>query len=128
MPVFNGRILTIPAVLLLISFLSFSSQYLFLILEPTPLTLKESVYFNISIAALLICYARAILTDPGRIPSTEADVSNGPPTLGEGELRVLAKQRFCRVCKQRKPPRSHHCRVCKRYLLKLLIDNIGAYM
>lgn len=112
---FDSRILAIPAVLTLIFFLSYSSQYLFISLAPRPLTTKESVYFNISLVSLLICYARAILTNPGRVPNTIIDASKDQISLGQGESNVLAKQRWCRVCQQHKPPRSHHCRVCKRY-------------
>lgn len=112
---FEGRVLAIPAVLSLICFLSYSSQYLFTNLAPRPLTTKQSIYFNISLIALLISYARAILTDPGRVPNTLVDASKDQNLLGQGESNVLARERWCRVCQQHKPPRSHHCRVCKRY-------------
>jgi palmitoyltransferase len=100
---FSFSALAVLAALLLISFLSFSSQYLFLSFEP--LGLEESILFNVSIACLLISYFRAIVTDPGRIQFPKGD---------GGDDGVKSRQRWCRKCEQRKPPRAHHCKVCKR--------------
>jgi palmitoyltransferase len=118
---FNGRKLTVPLFLSFITFLAYSSQYLFLSLEPQPLSLKQTISFNINFIILLICYARTLLTDPGRIPPTESPLTGGRE-LSDGESRVLAKQRWCRVCNQRKPPRSHHCRICKRYSVSICFE------
>jgi len=114
--------LAIPAVLGLISFLSFSSQYLFIFLDPQPLTKQETIIFNINILFLLICYIRAVLTDPGRIPKLVPekkelgiDENEQPEEANkDGTQNVVTRQKWCRTCESRKPPRSHHCRVCKR--------------
>lgn len=104
------RHLAVPGVLCLISFLSFSSQYLFYHIDPEPLTREETITFNLLIAALLICYARSVLTDPGHIPTDWALDSNIPSV-------PVAKPRWCRKCKAVKPPRAHHCKICKRFVL-----------
>lgn len=107
------RRLAVPGVLALISFLSFSSQYLFRHIDPEPLTIKETLIFNSLIAALLICYARSVSTDPGHIPSNWALESEKPEA-------TRAKPRWCRKCEAVKPPRAHHCKICKRFVPSFL--------
>jgi len=96
--------LAIPAVLLLIFFLAFSSQVLFCYIPPGPLLLRQAVCFNILIGCLLICYARACSADPGIIFSD-------PQTDYNTEPGLLVK--WCEKCESKKPQRAHHCRVCK---------------
>ncbi|QDS67995.1 hypothetical protein FKW77_009306 [Venturia effusa] len=104
--------LAVPGVLALILFLSFSSQYLFYHIDPEPLTRNEAIVFNLLIAALLICYARTVLTDPGHIPLNWSLDSHKPTATG-------AKPRWCRKCEAVKPPRAHHCKTCKRCIPKM---------
>ncbi|XP_068708962.1 palmitoyltransferase ZDHHC16-like [Montipora capricornis] len=53
-------------------------------------------------------YFKAVFTSPGDVPkdSNSEDVQNG-------------KFQICRKCIKVKPPRSHHCSVCKRCILKM---------
>lgn len=104
--------LAIPAVLSLVAFLVLSSQWLFASIEPGPLAPRESLVFNSLVVVLLICYARAVSTDPGRIPA------NWKSTDGTGHVSS-ARQRWCRKCKAYKPPRAHHCKICKRCIPKM---------
>lgn len=99
--------LAVPAVLLLISFLGYSSQYLFQFIEPQPLTQRELFRFNLLLAALLISYARACTTDPGRLP---VEVKATDPE----ERNVEWRARWCRKCNSPKFPRAHHCKTCGR--------------
>jgi hypothetical protein len=112
------RHLAVPGVLCLIFFLSFSSQYLFHHIDPEPLSKKDATIFNALIAALLICYARSVLTDPGHIPSDWAEESKLSAVAG-------AKPRWCRKCEAVKPPRAHHCKICKR-LVVISLEEIKA--
>ena len=104
--------LAVPGVLSLITFLAFSSQWLFSKIEPEPLTRRETIIFNSLIVILLICYARAILTNPGYTPKDwkPTDISSDSPS---------ARQRWCRKCQAYKPPRAHHCKICKRCIPKM---------
>src|SRR5579871_3722711 len=102
---------SIPAVLCLISFLAFSSQYLFLYIDPRALSTRECLVFNLLISCLLICYFRAIRTDPGRIPPTLSSEESVSSTVNGS---VKPRQRWCRKCDTYKPPRAHHCKVCGR--------------
>ncbi len=102
--------LAVPGVSLLIAFLSYGSQLLFPGIDPGPLTSQQKLIFNALVACLWISYARAVLTDPGHVPAgwkpeVIADDEEGP---------LLLRQRLCRRCDAPKPPRAHHCKVCKR--------------
>ncbi|EGD89304.1 hypothetical protein H112_02924 [Trichophyton rubrum D6] len=116
--------LAVPFVVLLIAFLSYTSQYLFLFLEPAPLSTPELVKFNILVACIWICYARACLTDPGRIPkdwkpsTTAGALLEKHLGLEEGSDPSY-RQRWCRRCEAFKPPRSHHCKTCQRCIPKM---------
>jgi palmitoyltransferase len=55
----------------------------------------------------LVAHVRAVLTDPGSVPKDAA-----PRTL----LDTLVR---CRRCDAFKPPRAHHCSICKRCITKM---------
>jgi palmitoyltransferase len=109
--------LAIPAVTALISFLSYTSQFLFLFLEPGPLTKAETWKFNTLVACIWVCYYRACTVDPGRVPkdwvpkNQIADKQEEYKPDGD----VSTRQRWCRKCAAFKPPRAHHCKICQRY-------------
>jgi len=107
--------LAVPAVVLLVAFLSYSSQLLFYGIEPGLLDKRESLTFNILVVCIWVSYARACITNPGRVPTDwhpkEAE-RTGPASPAQS---IIARQRYCRKCEAVKPPRSHHCRVCRRY-------------
>lgn len=99
--------LAIPAVWVLITFLTFTSQYFFLHFEAVPLRENELWAINILAACIGICYYRSCTVDPGRVPKDWKQVE------AEG---VGGRQRWCRKCEAFKPPRTHHCRTCGRYV------------
>jgi hypothetical protein len=72
-----------------------------------PLTTSEAWVFNLVVAAVAICYYRTSLTDPGRVPRLDKGKA-------EDKVKGKGKMRWCRKCENIKPPRVHHCKVCKR--------------
>ena len=115
----------VPAVAVLVAFLSYSSQYLFSRTEPGLLTFKQQITFNALLGCLWISYARACWTDPGRVAldwkGPQADGTDPASPESKGPLR----QRYCRKCEGIKAPRSHHCKVCKRYAIYLQLSLTG---
>jgi len=103
--------LAVPGVCLLISGLAYGSQLLFPLIEPGPLTKKQLWTFNGLVVCIWICYSRAVLVNPGHVPSSWQTEG----TVDVNEDGPLGRQRFCRKCQALKPPRAHHCKVCKRY-------------
>jgi palmitoyltransferase len=112
---FTVSLLAIPGVALLIIFLAYSSQVLFLYLEPAPLSRREVVQFNLLVFCLWICYLRACITSPGSVPQdwTPIDAVNVKEDSGDADDKH-SRQRWCRKCEALKPPRAHHCKTCDR--------------
>lgn len=105
----NLQNLAVPGVCTLIAFLSYGSQLLFLNIEPGPLTSQQRLVFNALVAGIWICYARAVFTDPGHVPTKWR-----PEGYNEDTDGTLTRQRHCRKCEALKPSRAHHCKVCQR--------------
>lgn len=101
--------LAVPGVCVLIAFLSYGPQLLFLKIEPGPLTSQQRLVFNALVAGIWICYARAVFTKPGQVSASWRPENNNEETDG-----TFVRQRNCRKCEALKPPRAHHCKVCKR--------------
>ncbi|KFX88880.1 hypothetical protein V490_07362 [Pseudogymnoascus sp. VKM F-3557] len=117
------RKLAVPSVCVLISFLSFSSQYLFYHIEPGPLTPSEAAWFNALIFCIFCTYERACRVDPGRLPKSLAEGGEGVGAETTKEADAPAKEQragnWCKKCNAVKPPRSHHCRQCNRCIPKM---------
>ncbi|KAF2468225.1 palmitoyltransferase pfa4 [Lindgomyces ingoldianus] len=107
--------LAVPAVYGLITFLAYSSQWLFLYLEPHPLSKKQLIRFNVLLICLLISYTQSVVVDPGHVPK----VAGQETEESDGKFSGKFRQRWCRKCKATKPPRSHHCKECKRCIPKM---------
>ncbi|KIZ07589.1 hypothetical protein MNEG_0358 [Monoraphidium neglectum] len=66
----------------------------------------------------LWCFVACIFFDPGRVPAGwQPDAEDGP------KLQEVKKKdgglRFCQKCGVHKPPRTHHCSVCQRCVLRM---------
>jgi palmitoyltransferase len=115
---FETRKLAVPAVCLLVSFLAYSSQLLFLSLDPGPLTRPELFKFNSLVACIWVSYLRACSINPGKVPShwTPGIKDLGDVVEGENAAgSIMTRKRWCRRCKVSKPPRAHHCKTCGRF-------------
>ena len=104
-----GR-LTLPAVVVLIAFLSYGSQILFNTLEPHPLEARHKVVFNALIICIWVSYLRACFVDPGRVPLSSSEHQE----IFDSRRTADIKPRWCRKCNTYKPPRAHHCKICSR--------------
>ncbi|KAJ6962608.1 protein S-acyltransferase 14 isoform X1 [Populus alba x Populus x berolinensis] len=96
------------------------------------------VLFHSLLVMLLWSYFTTVLTDPGGVPpnwrpSIDEESGDADPLVGlahEGtglDLNQSAmlgepanpRTRVCRKCNWFKPPRCHHCSVCRRCILKM---------
>ncbi|XP_031378077.1 probable protein S-acyltransferase 15 [Punica granatum] len=118
------RLLSIPvfAVLLQMGFVYYVTVFSFL---DDWLGLRTSVgSLNAIIFTSLICYCLfsffvCVLTDPGRVPpSYVPDVEDSDVSDQETKQPVMLPRK-CDTCSNYKPPRCHHCRVCKRCVLRM---------
>ncbi|KAF9516559.1 hypothetical protein BS47DRAFT_1371685 [Hydnum rufescens UP504] len=92
---------------LLISFIAYTSQ----IFLSMPL-LAALVPFNILLGLLFWNYFSTVRTDPGGVPKNwEPDTRTD---VGYEVKKLTGRPRYCRTCKEFKPPRAHHCQQCRR--------------
>ncbi|KAF9595514.1 hypothetical protein IFM89_000602 [Coptis chinensis] len=81
--------------------------------------LLNAVGFTVMALMCLFTYAIAISKDPGRVPeSFLPDIEDSDTPIHEIK-RKGGDLRFCQKCSHYKPPRAHHCRVCKRCVLRM---------
>lgn len=76
------------------------------------------VVFNLIIFAVIVAHARSVLTDPGMVPlpSTNLDFSD----LNSGQKSIKDNGwTVCMKCETYRPPRAHHCRVCRRCVRRM---------
>lgn len=90
-------------------------------------------------AMLIICFGRAICTDPGSVPDDpdwnvewqaasalspeevgpEAESGVVKPKVRQFEMKHTGARRQCKWCNRYKPDRAHHCRVCRSCVLRM---------
>jgi hypothetical protein len=112
--------IAVPGVYLLILFLGYPSQVLFYYLDPAPLTKKELYISNVVLVLIFVTYTRSVFVDPGTLPKSYGkDDKKEHEISGEKRGDGVKRTKWCRRCDAAKPPRAHHCKECKRYLLFL---------
>ncbi|KAL0452138.1 UNVERIFIED_CONTAM: putative pentatricopeptide repeat-containing protein [Sesamum latifolium] len=81
--------------------------------------LLNSLIFSFSTFMCMFAFVACLLSDPGGVPSgylPDVEDSQGP----DHELKKSGAQlRQCDKCSGHKPPRAHHCRVCRRCVLRM---------
>ncbi|KAI8888132.1 zf-DHHC-domain-containing protein [Backusella circina FSU 941] len=106
--------LYILGVVVLITFIGYSSQ---LVIFYNAFDWKALLPLNVLIVLVYYNYYLAVITEPGEIP-----MNWEPPLLSpikELPAEGITGPRFCKTCNVYKPPRSHHCRYCRRCVLKM---------
>ncbi|KAE8704525.1 putative protein S-acyltransferase 16 [Hibiscus syriacus] len=81
--------------------------------------IMNAVSFTCVAVMCVLNYAFAIFADPGRVPSSFMPDIEDPGVPIHEIKRKGGDLRFCQKCSCFKPPRAHHCRVCKRCILKM---------
>ncbi|KAK9153943.1 hypothetical protein Sjap_001423 [Stephania japonica] len=119
-----GRFLSIPvmAVFLLMCFVYYSTIFVFieeLMCLKSSAGLLNALAFSFSALMCFVSFVSSVVTDPGFVPATYA------PEVEDGEFedpelkKSSVKSRYCDKCGAHKPPRAHHCRVCKRCVMRM---------
>ncbi|CAN0926564.1 Probable protein S-acyltransferase 16 [Linum grandiflorum] len=114
--------LPVTVVLVVITFIYFSTVFVFvdrwLGLMSSPGLMNAVVFTAVAIMSVFN-YCAATMTDPGRVPSTYLpDIEDADNPIHEIK-RKGGDLRYCQKCSHYKPPRAHHCRVCKRCVLRM---------
>ncbi|CAD6253104.1 unnamed protein product [Miscanthus lutarioriparius] len=80
---------------------------------------SNAAVFTALAAACVATYAIAISRDPGCVPASFVpDVEDVGSPIHEIK-RKGGDLRYCQKSSHYKPPRAHHCRVCKRCVLRM---------
>ncbi|CAN6565842.1 unnamed protein product [Malus baccata var. baccata] len=114
------RFLSIPIfmVILLIGTVCYITVFIFIdgwVGLKSPAGSLNALVF-ISLASLcLFSFFCCVLTDPGHVPASYVpDVEHSVVSNQESKKNVR-----CDKCSTYKPPRTHHCRVCRRCVLRM---------
>jgi palmitoyltransferase len=118
-----GFSLPVTVVMLVIGFIYFASVFTF-IDRWFSLTSSPGIANAAAFTALaLMCiynYSIAVFRDPGRVPLNYMPDVEDPESPVHEIKRKGGDLRYCQKCSHFKPPRAHHCRVCKRCVLRMV--------
>ncbi|KAG8390602.1 hypothetical protein BUALT_Bualt01G0100600 [Buddleja alternifolia] len=118
------RFVSIPIVSVFV-FLGFSYYVtIFIFIEDwfglqTSAGVLNSLIFTLLIFLFLFSFSVCVLTDPGEVPASYVpDVEQNQSPDQEFHKRGVYPSR-CDKCSAHKPPRAHHCRVCRTCVLRM---------
>eukprot|EP00088_Acartia_fossae_P023978 TRINITY_DN2493_c0_g1_i1.p1 TRINITY_DN2493_c0_g1~~TRINITY_DN2493_c0_g1_i1.p1 ORF type:complete len:284 (-),score=19.15 TRINITY_DN2493_c0_g1_i1:219-1070(-) len=80
------------------------------------------VLFNTIIFLLFLSHARAVFSDPGIVPLPKHRLnlaSEEEMSEGGGSIKPREDWTICTRCEMYRPPRAHHCRICKQCIRKM---------
>lgn len=77
------------------------------------------VLFNTVIFMLSLSHLRAMCSDPGAVPLPETRVDFSDIHSGSESLLQHEDWTVCTRCETYRPPRAHHCRICKRCIRRM---------
>ncbi|KAL9675398.1 hypothetical protein QQ045_003600 [Rhodiola kirilowii] len=81
--------------------------------------IMNALLFSCLAVLCIYTYVIAIFTDPGRVPVSFTPDVEDKDNLVQEIKRKGGDLRYCQKCSHYKPPRAHHCRVCKRCVLRM---------
>lgn len=117
------RFVSVPVVVVLLIIGFVYHTVVVLVIHPWLNVSTATGFANVALLTILctmalLSYTLAVVRDPGYIPSSYL-----PDLEDEGvalqEVKRKGGDRYCQKCEQYKPPRAHHCRVCKRCVLRM---------
>jgi hypothetical protein len=101
-------------------------RYILLTTENWISTYFNAVVYQAIVVLLLWSHAKACFSDPGIVPHPRQPLDFGNES--EMKQRLLGKKTgdgrekswsICQKCEMYRPPRAHHCRICKRCIRKM---------
>ncbi|WCJ28322.1 DHHC-type zinc finger family protein [Euphorbia peplus] len=117
-----GLSLPVIVVVLAIIYIYFTTLFVFIDgwfgLMSSP-GIMNAVVFTAVAVMCIFNYGVAIFSDPGQVPSTYMPDVEDPHNPIHEIKRKGGELRYCQKCSLFKPPRAHHCRVCRRCVLRM---------
>ncbi|KAG4074080.1 hypothetical protein HA402_014285 [Bradysia odoriphaga] len=82
----------------------------------------HAVTFNTVVFMLTMAHLKAVLSDPGKVPLPQSRLDfSDLHSLETSKKTDMEREEWtvCTRCETYRPPRAHHCRICKRCIRKL---------
>nr|XP_054760803.1 palmitoyltransferase ZDHHC7-like [Lytechinus pictus] len=84
----------------------------------------HALIFNCIVLCLTVAHLRAVLSDPGIVPLPTtaidfSDVRTGQAPKSRVDRVSGQSWTVCQKCEAYRPPRAHHCRICRRCIRKM---------
>ncbi|ESO01571.1 hypothetical protein HELRODRAFT_112561 [Helobdella robusta] len=76
------------------------------------------IIFNIIIFFIIISHIRSVFSDPGTVPIPKTGIDFSDHHAGQRLTRDNGWT-VCMKCETYRPPRAHHCRVCRRCIKRM---------
>lgn len=77
------------------------------------------ILFNLIIILLIIAHVKAVCSDPGIVPLPQNKVDFSDMHSGSADHDIDTNWTVCARCETYRPPRAHHCRICKRCIRRM---------
>ncbi|XP_046852999.1 palmitoyltransferase ZDHHC7-like [Xenia sp. Carnegie-2017] len=81
--------------------------------------LSNVLIFNILILLLVVSHFQATTSDPGRVPLPCTSLDFSDMHQAASQVKDENKWTVCSRCETYRPPRAHHCRICRRCIRKM---------
>ncbi|XVF75572.1 hypothetical protein PTKIN_Ptkin13bG0197700 [Pterospermum kingtungense] len=113
----------VVAVFLLMGFVYYITVFIFIEdwvgLQSSSGTLNAMI-FTFLASMCLFSFSVGVLSDPGQTPSSYIpDVEDSSSVSDQEPKKNSVQSKLCDKCAAYKPPRAHHCRVCRRCILRM---------
>jgi len=80
----------------------------------------HAVAFNTIVFLLFISHGKAVFSDPGIVPLPQHRIDFSDDHGGGGSVTAPREDwTICTKCEMYRPPRAHHCRICKHCIRRM---------
>lgn len=77
------------------------------------------VFFNSVVFLLVMSHLKAVLSDPGTVPLPQSRLDFSDLHSNHKNGHEKEEWTVCSRCETYRPPRAHHCRICKRCIRRM---------
>ncbi|KAK0045948.1 palmitoyltransferase ZDHHC7 [Biomphalaria pfeifferi] len=77
------------------------------------------VFFNTIVLLMTVSHLRAVLSDPGVVPIPKTSMDFSDIHSENAKRKTNDGWTVCMKCETYRPPRAHHCRVCRRCVRRM---------
>lgn len=77
------------------------------------------IVFNLIVFLMTVSHMRAVLSDPGIVPLPKTGLDFSDLHAGRSIPNTKDGWSVCNKCETYRPPRAHHCRICRRCVRKM---------